>query len=190
MKKYLVTTVVVATLIAGQAAADAINYSYFELGYLETDLEVSNFDVDGDGFELNVSTDVSETVAVVFGYQDVEFDLDVEARLMSLGIAYHKPYSNTGDMVLGLAYLDREIDLPVVPSLDDTGNEISLEIRSRTSGQTEIHHGLLRREIDDESDSGYQFRIVTGNPQGFQFVIDYEDLDETSGLMLGLRSSF
>lgn len=190
MRKYLLTIAFAPMLFAGQAAAQAIDYSFVELGYLETELEGSNFDVDGDGYELNISADASETVAVVFGYQDIDFDLDVEARLMSLGIAYHKPYSNAGDMILGLAYLDSEVEPPVGSTIDETGNEISLEIRSRTSAQTEVHLGFVRREIDDDSNSGYLFRIVSGNPQGFQFVIDYEDLDETSGLMLGLRSSF
>lgn len=190
MKKYLLTAVLAAALFASQAGADGIDYSFVELGYLETELEGSNFDVDGDGYELNVSVDASDTVAVVFGYQDIDFDLDVEASLTSLGIAYHKPYSNAGDMIFGLAYLESEVEPPVGSSIDESGNEISLEIRGRTSAQTEVHFGIVRREIDDESNSGYLFRIVTGNPQGFQLVIDYEDLDETSGLMLGLRSSF
>ena len=142
-------------------------------------------DDDGDGYELNLSARVTPAVAVVFGHQDIELDNDIEVTLSSLGIAYHKPYSNSGDTVLGLAYLKSEVD-----SDDADGNEISLEVRSRTSPQTEVHLGFLRREIDDDADSGYIFRIVSGNPQGFQFVIDYEDLDDTGSLALGLRSTF
>jgi len=187
MRRFLALPALAALVCTAQA--EAINYSYAELGYLETDIDRSGIDEDGDGYEFNLSANVSPEVAVVFGYQDVEFDRDIEASLISLGIDYHKPYSNTGDMVFGLALLESEVDGPG-GSIDDDGNEISLEIRSRTSAQTEIHFGFLRREIDDDSSSGFRFRIVNGNPQGFQFVIDYEDLDETSGLMLGLRSSF
>ena len=189
MRKILALSAFAALACAPPAQAASINYSYAELGYLEADINRSGIDEDGDGYEFNLSANVSPEVAVVFGYQDVEFDRDIEASLISIGIDYHKPYSNTGDMVFGLSYLESEIEGPG-GSVDDNGNEISLEIRSRTSAQTEIHLGFLRREIDDDSSSGFRFRIVNGNPQGFQFVIDYEDLDETSGLMLGLRSSF
>ena len=189
MKKFLTLSLFAAFFFAGQAWAEAISYSYIELGYLETEFDSSGIDEDGDGFELNLSANVTEAVAVVFGYQDIEFDHSIDGTLIGLGIAYHKPYSNTGDMVLGLSYLESEIEGPG-GSVDDNGNEISLEVRSRTSVQTEIHLGYMRREIDDDSNSGFLFRIINGNPQGFQFVIDYEDLDDTSSLMLGLRSSF
>ena len=189
MEKILALFVVAAFALAGQAQAEAISYSYVELGYLETEFDSSGIDEDGDGFELNLSANVTQTLAVVFGYEDIEFDQNIEANLIGLGIAYHKPYSNTGDMVFGLSYVETEVEWPG-DSVDDDGNEISLEVRSRTSVQTEVHFGFLRREIDDDSNSGYLFRIISGNPQGFQFVIDYEDLDDTNGLMLGLRSTF
>lgn len=189
MKRLLPISAILLLFCAGQASAQAISYSYIELGYLETEIDRSGIEEDGDGFELNLSANVTQTLAVVFGYQDVEFDHSIDASLIGIGIAYHKPYSNTGDMVFGLTYLESEIDSPA-GSADEDGNEITLEIRSRTSVQTEVHFGLLRREFDGDSESGYLFRIINGNPQGFQFVIDYEDLDETSGLMLGLRSSF
>jgi hypothetical protein len=190
MRKSLAILSIAALLYAGQSAASAINYNYFELGYLETELDLSGIDDDGDGYEFNASLAVGETLAVVVGYQDVEFDADVEADILSLGIAYHKPYSTTGDMILGLAYLDFEADASGGGSVEESGNEISLEIRSRTSPQNEVHFGLVRREIDDDSNSGYLLRIVNGDPQGFQFVIDYEDIDYGSSLMLGLRSVF
>lgn len=191
MKNILALCLFAALVCIGQAKAQqAISYTYAELGYLESEIDRSGIDEDGDGYEFNLSAGVAESLALVFGYQDVEFDRDIEAKLISLGIAYHKPYSNTGDMVFSLSYLDTEVDAPGIDSIEEDGNEISLEVRSRSSAQTEVHLGYLRREIDDESESGYLFRIISGNPQGFKFVIDYEDLDDTSGLMLGLRSSF
>ncbi|MDH3761865.1 MAG: hypothetical protein OEU50_12850 [Gammaproteobacteria bacterium] len=190
MRKSLAILSLAALFYAGQSVASAINYSYIELGYLESELDLSGIDDDGDGYEFNLSLGVGQTIAVVVGYQDVEFDANVEASTQTLGIAYHKPYSNTGDMILGLAYLEFEAEASGGGSVDESGNELSLEIRSRTSPQNEVHFGLVRREIDGDSNSGYLFRIVNGNPQGFQFVIDYEDIDYGSSLMLGLRSAF
>lgn len=191
MKKIVAFLSLAAILHAGQSvAAGAVNYNYVELGYLESELDLSGIDDEGDGYEFNASLDVSEAVAVVVGYQDIEFDADVDATTQTLGIAYHKPYSATGDMILGLAYLKFEAEASGGESVDESGNEISLEIRSRTSAQNEMHLGYVRREIDGDSNSGYLFRVVNGNPQGFQFVIDYEDIDYGKSLMLGLRSAF
>lgn len=190
MKKILATLVLAILLHAGpSAAAGVINYNYIELGYLEYELDLSGIDDDGDGYEFNASLGITDTIAVVFGYQDIEFDSDVEASVQSLGIAYHKPYSNSGDMVLGLAFLDFEAESSA-GSADESGNELSLEIKSRTSQTNEVHFGLVRREFDGDSNSGYLLRVVNGNQQGFQFVIDYEDIDNGKGLTLGLRSSF
>lgn len=188
MKNILALSVFAALVCAGQVNAQqqVISYTYAELGYLESEIDRSGFDDDGNGYEFNLSAGVAESLALVFGYQNVEGDKRFdEATLISLGFDYHKPYSNTGDMIFGLAYLESEVD-----SEDADGNEIRLEVRSRTSIQTEVHLGYLRREIDGDANSGYLFRIISGNPQGFQFVIDYEGLDKTSGLMLGLRTSF
>ena len=189
MFKYLAFSIFAALFYAGQSLADAVNYNYVELGYVDADIDTSGIDEDGDGYRLNASAEVSEELALVLGYEDIEYDSDVDGTLLKLGIAYHKPYSPTGDVVLGLAYIDADVDAPGGRSIDDSGNEISLEIRGRTSDKTEVHLGLLRREIDDSS-SGFLFRIITGNPQGYQFVVDYEDLDDTSALMLGVRRSF
>lgn len=191
MKKILALFFFAAMLHAGQsAAAGAVNYNYIELGYLESELDLSGIDDDGDGYEFNASIDVSEAIAVVVGYQDIEFDSSVDASTQTLGIAYHKPYSVSGDMILGLAYLKFEAEAPGGDSVDESGNELSLEVRSRTSAQNEMHLGYVRREIDGDANSGYLFRVVNGNPQGFQFVIDYEDIDYGKSLMLGLRSAF
>ncbi len=191
MKNILALSFFAALFCAGQASAQqAISYTYAELGYLESEIDRSGIDEDGDGYEFNLSFDVAQSLALLFGYQDVEFDNDIEASLLSLGFAYHKPYSNTGDMVFTISYLDPELDAPRIDSIEEDGNEITLEVRSRSSQQTEVHLGYLRREIDDDSESGYLLRIITGNPRGFKFVIDYEDLDDTTSLMLGLRTSF
>jgi len=189
MKKILAILFPALLLHAGPSAAGPINYNYIELGYLEYEFDLLGIDDDGDGYELNASLGITETIAVVAGYQDIEFDADDEANVKNLGIAYHKPYSNSGDMILGLAYLDFEAESSA-GSADESGNELSLEIRSRTSQSNEVHFGLVRREFDGDSYSGYLLRIVNGNPQGFQLVIDYEDMDNSKGLTLGLRSAF
>ena len=189
MKKILAILFLAFLPHAGSSAAGVINYNYIELGYLEYELDLAGIDEEGDGYEFNASLGITETVAVVVGYQDIEFDADVDATVTNFGIAYHKPYSNSGDMVLGLAFLDFEAESSA-GSADESGNELSLEIRSRTSQSNEVNFGLVRREFDGDSNSGYLLRIVNGNPQGFQFVIDYEDIDNGKALTLGLRSVF
>ncbi len=190
MKKILAILSLASLIYAGQSMAGVINYNFVELGYLESEFDLGGIDDDGDGYEFNLSFGVAESLAVTIGYQDLEFDSSVEATVQSLGLAYHKPYSNTGDMIFGLVYLGFEGETSSSQSVDESGKEISLEVRSRTSAKNEVHLGIVRREFDGDSSSGYLFRIVNGNPQGFQFVIDYEDIDSGDSMMLGLRSAF
>lgn len=188
MKKSLTLMIWVFLFCANHAIGANINYSYVELGYVE--LELDDVDVEGDGYELNASFGLSQTVAVIAGYQDLDLDRDVEGSEQSLGLLYHKPYSTTGDLVLGLSVLEFELDPPTGETFDESGNEFIIEIRSRSGANSEYTLGLVRREIDGESDSGYNFGIVSGSPQGFQFVLDYTDTSDTKSFMLGLRSGF
>ena len=187
MKKCLAFTVFAALVYTNQSLGSNINYDFFELGYLEAENDAANFD--GDGYGLNASVGFTPTLAFVLGYQDIEDGSDA-ASLKSLGIAYHKPYSATGDMVLGLSAVETETKPLGGGTVDGSGNEFILEIRNRSSAETEFSLGLTRLEIEDDSDSGYQFGIVSGNPQGFQFVLRYIDRDDTNSISLGLRSSF
>jgi|GEM_PF-1339173 len=188
MNKCLIPTICAFLFYANHAIAANINYSYVELGYVE--LELDDVDVEGDGYELNASLGLSQSVAVIVGYQDLDLDRDVEGSEQSLGLLYHKPYSTTGDLVLGLSLLEFELDPPTGETLDESGNEFILEIRSRSGNASEYTLGFVRREIDGDSDSGYNFGIVTGSPQGFQFVLDYTDTDDSKSILLGLRSGF
>ena len=187
MKKCLAFTVFAALIYASQSLGSNINYNFFEFGYLEAENDPAN--IDGDGYGLDASVGFTPSLAFVLGYQDIE-DGNDEANLKSLGIAYHKPYSSTGDMVLGLSAVETEVKPAAGGTVDGSGNELILEIRNRSSAETEFSIGLTRLEIEDDSDTGYQFGIVSGNPQGFQFVLKYIDRDDTNSISLGLRSSF
>lgn len=190
MRKHLALVICAGLIYANASLASNINYSYFELGYVEADWDYPDIDDDGDGYELNASLEVGETLALIGAYQDLEFDDDGDGNQKRLGFLYHKPYSTTGDIVMGLAYLETEVDPDVGKSEDDTGNWFSLEVRNMTSPQTEISLGLNRVDIFGEAETGYHFGVVSGSPQGFQFVLRYIDRDDISSLLLGLRSSF
>ncbi len=190
MRKYLALVIWTGLIYANASLASNINYSYFELGYVEADWDYPDIDDDGDGYELNASLDVGDTLALVAAYQDLEFDDDADGNQTSLGFLYHKPYSTTGDIVLGLAYLETEVDPAAGNSTDDTGNWFSLEIRNMTSPQTEISIGLNRVDIFGDAESGYNFGVVSGSRDGFQFVLRYIDRDDIGSLLVGLRSSF
>jgi len=190
MKRYLALAFCTGLIYSNSPLAGNLNYNFFEVGYLETEWDFPGIDVDGDGYELNASVGISENLALTVGYQDLEFDGGVDANLKTLGFAYHKPYSATGDMVLGYAYLETELEPRRGGSVDDSGNEFSLEVRSKSSPETEVSFALRRIEVDDDAESGFSFGIVSGAPQGFQFVLDYTDLDNVSAIMLGLRSGF
>ena len=127
MKKILAILTLASLFYAGQSVAGAISYNFIELGYLESELDLSGIDDDGDGYEFNLSFGATASLALTVGYQDIEFDSDVEIEFLSLGILYYKPYSNTGDMIVGLSYLDTEAEASGAESVEESGNEISLE---------------------------------------------------------------
>src|SRR5262249_23664192 len=99
--------------------AETMNYSYAELGYIDTEFDGDAFDVDGDGFGLRGSLAVHPNFFVFAGYQDLSFAFGVDTSLLEVGGGGHWPLNDRVDLVGKVGIVKAELDAGPVDADDD-----------------------------------------------------------------------
>ena len=109
------------------AHAEDISWSYLEGGYVNTDID--GFDEEVDGFTLRGSYEFTDNVFVFAGYTDQGtsvsgFDIDVESY--NLGLGYAWPLGKALDVYGKLGYVSSEADVQGLGSADDDGYSLAI----------------------------------------------------------------
>ena len=127
--------------------ADVMDYSYAELGYVDADFDADAFDtdVDGDGFALRGSLAVNPNFFVFAGYQDLDFDFDVDASLLEVG--GHWPLSDKIDIIGKLGIVKAEVDVGRFND-DDDGFLLGARVRGVVAPKFELEGGFDYRDLD------------------------------------------
>jgi len=127
--------------------ADVMSYSYAELGYVDTKLDGQGFDVDGDGLALRGSLPVTPDFFVFAGYQDLNFDFDVDLSVLEVGGGGHWPLSDKIDIIGKLGIVKAEADVGNFDE-DDTGFLLGARVRGAVAPKFELEGGVDYRNID------------------------------------------
>jgi hypothetical protein len=190
MRKGLIVASMAALGLAGTALADnGFDYSYIELGYVSTELDDSN--VDGDGFELRGSLEVTRNIHVFVTYNDLDFDSNVDTRTFEVGGGYAWPVRSNLDIIASVSYLRTEVDPPNARDFDDDGIGLALGLRGRASDQIELTAALKHVDYDDWGDDtaftvGGRYFFTKAFALGLDVTFD----DDTTSWYLGGRWSF
>jgi hypothetical protein len=127
--------------------AEAMDYSYAEVGYVDTNLDTSGPDVDGNGFALRGSLTVNPNFFVFAGYQDLNFDFDVDASLLEVGGGGHWPLTDKIDIVGKVGLVKAEVDVGSFND-DDDGFLLGARLRGVVAPKFEVEGGFDYRDIN------------------------------------------
>jgi hypothetical protein len=131
--------------------AEQMNYSYAELGYVDTELDGDGFDVDGDGFALRGSLAVHPSFFVFANYQDLSFDFNVDSSLLEVGGGGHWPLTDKVDLIGKLGIVKAELEAGQFDA-DDDGFLLGARVRGVVAPQFELEGGFDYRDLDDAGD--------------------------------------
>lgn len=122
MKRPLILLALLAAspFAASAQNASGLNYNYVEGGYVATNLDNNNGDIDADGFGANGSVALSDNFHLFGGFnrQDTDtFELfqggnrvDTHVNQWRLGVGYNLPIAATTDLVARAAYEKFNVD--------------------------------------------------------------------------------
>ncbi|HEX7062499.1 MAG TPA: outer membrane beta-barrel protein [Woeseiaceae bacterium] len=135
---------------AGPAAAD-FDYNYGALRYVDTELDAGPFDVDGDGFEIGGSLELTPSVHLFGNFETLDFGSGIDSSAFEIGGGYAMPLASGADLVARLSYIDGEIDAGP-GDVDDNGFGFSAGFRHMFHPQIEGRAFINYVDLDESGD--------------------------------------
>ena len=173
-------TSLLALTLAGAAAlpfaasaqeSSGLNYNYVEGGYVATNLDNDNGDVDADGFGGNASFALSDNFHVFGGYNTQDTDtfelveggdrVNTDINQWRVGLGYNLPIAASTDLVARAAYESFEVDDVEVNgqtfAVNDRDDGYSAEVGVRTAFTSNIegHAFAGYEDFGDGADDFY-----------------------------------
>ena len=122
-------------------------YSNVEVSFVDVELD-GPANVDGDGFEIAGTYDLSGRLFLFGEWQEQNLDFGIDGRSVELGAGMRHEINPDLDLVGTLSYIDTEVDLGNF-SADDDGLALGGGIRTRIAESFELD-ALLRYVDFDE----------------------------------------
>jgi len=163
----IILLVIMALMLTTLVPAADLSYSNVTVGYVDAEID----DLDGDGFDIALNANISDSIFAILSYQDIESDkvLGVEVGLneFRLGVGWHTAITGSMDFVAMLGYSFAELDASIgvlSASIDGDGFVGSTGVRAKISGKIEVGAYATYSAVD--------FDHSVGEIDGLGFLVD------------------
>jgi hypothetical protein len=158
-----------ALLLPPLSWAESFSYRYVDAALLfDTEVEIGDTDIDGDGIQLRASIPVNETFFVIGEFQTLDFDFDVDTTRLAVGGGGHWALNDQFDIIARLGLVREEIEFGDDDD-DDTGLFAGARGRFRPAPQVEVEAGVELLDLDTGDLNNDVFIVGEGrynfNPQ-------------------------
>lgn len=171
-------------LVPVGAYAGGFNYSYVDVGYIDTEADAGPIDIDGDGVGVLASFSVADEFHVFAGYEDLGFDFDIDTTTIVLGGGMNYVINDDWDFVGRVSYVSVDVDTPV-GSGDDDGYALEGGVRGRLSSEFEIEAGLEYVDVSSSDTSVFvKGRYYFGSGMAVGAGLDLNDGDTTLTILV------
>ncbi len=196
-KKNIILTIAV-TLFANAAYCKDISYDYIQGTYSSVTIDLGGSDWDGDGYGVSGSFSMSDNIALSASYGATNYDtlsdgfdsLGLDTTDLGIGIIAHTKISPTTDVYGGIALINSEVEFTgsvINGSGDDTGNALSVGVRSMVSDKFELNAAATRVDIFDETENSYSFGTQVYVNETLSIGMAYIIGDDVDTLAFNLR---
>jgi opacity protein-like surface antigen len=183
-------SVLTLALLVGPATAfaDGFDYTFVEAGIVNTEIDVGPFDVDGDGFGVTGSYALTESLHLIGGYSDQDYDFGLDGHVFNVGGGFNTPLNPDLDFVAQLSYYDVEA-ASAFGNADDDGLGIGAGIRARPGTSVELDAGITYVDLDD-SDTVLNVGVRYYFSDTFAIAGGLADDDSGLSWSIGVRAEF
>lgn len=127
---------------------EKFSYSYVDAALLfDTEVEIGDTDIDGDGIQLRASVPIDERFFVLAEFQTLDFDFDVDVTRVTVGAGGHWAYNNVLDLIARIGIVREEVEVGNDDD-DDTGLFAGVRGRFRPAPQVEVEAGVELVDLD------------------------------------------
>lgn len=179
----------IGSLVSGNVKADTPSYDFFEVAYVNGDID--NPDVDGDGFSLGGSVSVHENWFLFADYADLDFDFGVDLSLLDVGVGYRVPMSDNTDLALTGSFVRADANSGI-GNVDESGYGIAALIRGMVNSQFELNGGISYVDLGgtDGDDTSFNIGGVYSFTDNVAFDGRIEIGDDVNLYIAGFRFYF
>jgi hypothetical protein len=156
-RNHLLAVAALACFPLLSAQAEGIDYSYVDLGYVTTDLDGTDDELDG--YMLRGSLEIADNWFLYARWMDQSVEsrgADVDLQRISVGGGYAWSFAENMDLYSKLGYTQWEIDVSNFGfgggSVDDDGYELGVGIRARPLDPFELEGAINYVDLSDSGD--------------------------------------
>jgi hypothetical protein len=176
-------------LLALPAFAGDLRYTYVEVGY--QDIELDDFSVDGDGFSIRGSFELTEDWFMIVGYQAADFDFGIDFDHAYLGAGYRVPINDRVDLFGAVAYLTADVSADGFDSIDEDGFGLTVGVRGLVTEQLELAGSIGYSDLGDGVDgTAVSAGALYSFTEVFALGIEIELDEELTAFGIGARFYF
>lgn len=151
MFRYLVLALVF--VIGAPAVAESPSYDYIQAGYQAVDIDFGGgLDIDGDGYGVNASFEIGDSMFGFATYAKSDFDFGVDLSQWQAGLGYHTGLTDNTDFFISAAYVNAEVKASGFGSFDQDGYGASVGVRSNVSDFIELFGEVAYVDLGSGSD--------------------------------------
>lgn len=169
MKSSLLVLALAAAAPFAASAADGLNYNYVEGGYVATNLDNGDGDIDADGVGVNASVALSPNFHLFGGFNTQnsdEFDfldtrVDTDVNQWRVGLGYNMAIGASTDLLARAAYEKAEVDDITIGGTrydvdaGDDGYSLEVGVRSALTSNLEGYALAGYQDFGDDADDFY-----------------------------------
>lgn len=191
-RKTILTSLAALSLLAvSSAQAGNLDYSYFQIGYVSTEIDVQGYNFDGDGLAIGGSVAINQQFHIFASYSDQDFDFDVNSDALSIGIGYSHALADSTDFIASIGYASGEVSHPTLGSYDDDGYSVGLALRSKVANNVELIGGVTYVDFSDTgSDTTVSIGVGFDVTDAIQVGGGFSTVDGDTSYNVGIRFYF
>lgn len=179
-------------------AADDMSYRYFQVGYVETEIDLPGSNETLDGFGTRGSIGFAENYFVFTEFNSQEFkqgggELNLDSLIIGLG--GHYALTESIDLVgrVGAVELDLEVDTPG-GSFDDeeSGFLVGAGLRGQAGDHVQLEFGVVYEDLGGSGgdETGVEVAARYHFNKRWALAVEYQDLGDFGTFLAGVRVSF
>jgi hypothetical protein len=132
--------------------ADTMDYSYVDLGFVDSELDEPA--VDGDGFALRGSLEFHPSFFAFAEIEDLGYDDDVDVTSIAVGAGGHYPLNDKVDLVGRFGVVKYDIDADRFGfEADEDGFTLGARVRGQVMPRLELEGGFDYVDVDSGDDT-------------------------------------
>lgn len=186
IKKLLGVTLALLTI---PAFAGDLRYTYVEAYY--QDIELDDFDVDGDGFAIRGSFALTDDWFMIVGYQAADFDFGVDFDHAYLGAGYRTPINDRVDLFGTVSYLTADVSADGFNSIDEDGFGLAVGVRGLVTDELELAGSIGYSDLGDGVDgTAISVGALYSFSDMFALGLEIELDDDLTAFGIGARFYF